>query len=99
MSVADRRGLTSELRERPEIGRVGAQDMNRIRNAFLDALVAEPFDPSALDRIFAAERQRGVQAMQIGQDLLLRRIASMSPQQRQQFARRLSHEWSGQDDD
>ena len=99
MSIEDRRGLAGELRERPEIGRAGAQDMKRIRNAFLDALIAEPFDPLALDRIFAAERQRGVQAMQIGQDLLSRRIASMNLEQRQNFARRLSRQWSGEDDD
>lgn len=99
MSIEDRRGLAGELRERPEVGRSGAQEMTRIRSAFLETLVAEPFDPLALDRIFAAERQRGVQAMQVGQDLLLQRIALMSPQQRQQFARRLSRQWSGHDDD
>jgi uncharacterized membrane protein len=99
MSIEDRRGLAGELRERPEIGRAGAQDMKRIRSAFLEALIAEPFDPAALDRIFADERQRGVQAMQIGQDLLSRRIAAMSLEQRQNFARRLSRQWNGEDDD
>ncbi len=73
--------------------------MSRIRAAFLDALVAEPFDPAALGRIFAKERERGVQVMQVGQDLLLRRIASMSLEQRQIFARRLSRQWDGHDDD
>jgi uncharacterized membrane protein len=99
MSIEDRRGLAGELRDRPEIGRTGAQDMSRIRAAFLDALVAEPFDPAALGRIFAKERERGVQVMQVGQDLLLRRIASMSLEQRQIFARRLSRQWDGHDDD
>jgi len=37
--------------------------------------------------------------MQIGQDALLRRIGSMNPQQRQDFARRLAREWSTRDDD
>jgi len=99
MSIGERRGLSRELRERPEIGREGIQELGRIQQAFIDALSAEPFDPSALARIFEAERQRGVKVMQIGQDALLRRIGSMNPQQRQDFARRLAREWSTRDDD
>lgn len=99
MSIDDRRGLTRELWERPEIGRVGAQELGRIQQAFINALVAEPFDPAALEKIFSVERQRGVQVMQIGQDALVRRISAMSPQQRLTFARRLSREWSDNDDD
>lgn len=57
--------------------------------AVVAALRAEPFDPAALSTIMAAQQQRLVGQLQLGQDLLRDLLVAMTPEARLAFADRL----------
>ena len=57
---------------------------------FRAALLAEPFDRAALERVLARQADMLARRMSLGRKVLVDRIAEMTPEQRRAFARRLS---------
>lgn len=57
--------------------------------AMLKVLRSEPFEPTALSAIMQQQQARLDESAAAGRDLLVERIASMSPAQRQAFANKL----------
>lgn len=55
----------------------------------LAVLRADPFDPAALDRALAGQRDRVMERVQLGQTLLRERLAAMTAAERAAFADRL----------
>lgn len=65
--------------------------MQEERQALAVLLRAETFDRAEVQRLFEAQRQRADQGFQMGQALLLDRIAAMTPEDRTAFAERLEN--------
>ncbi len=89
LSPDDRAALRSSFLKRlPEM-----RDMRRMMRADMDALLtalrAEPFDADALKTALAQFSARGQARLELGQQLIVERIATMSDQQRTMFADRL----------
>lgn len=85
----DREGLRRDfIRQAPDM-----RDMRRqMREDFatvLAALRAEPFDAEALRDVVANQGERMAARLALGQDLILARIAAMTPAERAAFADRL----------
>ncbi|MCB2094188.1 MAG: periplasmic heavy metal sensor [Rhodobacteraceae bacterium] len=66
------------------------QDMRRDMNALIAALRAEPWDKDAAGAILAGQSHRMTEWMDIGREVLLERIAAMTPDERAAFADRLA---------
>lgn len=89
LSPEDRAALRRDfIRQAPDM-----RDMRRqMREDFatvLAALRAEPFDPDALRGVVANQGNRMAARLELGQDLMLARIAAMTPAERAAFADRL----------
>jgi uncharacterized membrane protein len=89
LSDEDRTALRrSFLREVPDF-----RDMRRtMRTDLVDMLAvlrAEPFDPAALESVFARQNARMSERLALGQRLLFDRVAAMTPAARAAFADRL----------
>lgn len=80
-AIRERLGNHHNLRQR--------NDRDLAINAFLAALKTEPFDPAAIEALFAEQRELATSGMAAGQDALLERLMQMAPEQRAQFAQRL----------
>lgn len=89
LSRDDRRAIWREMRAMQAEGRPTRADIRADFDAVVQALRAEPFDPAAVEIIVERQFQAGLERQQIGQDLLLRRIAQMSRAERAAFAERL----------
>ena len=57
--------------------------------AILTSLLADPFDPSALDAAFAAQNLRASENLRVAQTALREFLVGMTPQDRIAFANRL----------
>lgn len=53
------------------------------------ALTADPFDEAGVRAVLADIRQRTLKRMEIGENLMLERLATMAPKQRERFVERL----------
>ncbi|MEY4871132.1 MAG: hypothetical protein RLZZ563_462 [Pseudomonadota bacterium] len=89
LTPEDRDALRRDfLRQAPDL-----RDMRRqMRDDFatlLEALRAEPFDVEALRGVVANQGDRMAARLELGQDLMLARIAAMTPAERAAFADRL----------
>lgn len=60
------------------------------RAALLEALRAQPFDPLAVEAVFAGQRDRQAEHQHLARRLLVERIAAMSPEARAAYADRLA---------
>lgn len=89
LSREDRRAIWREMRAMHAEGRPTRADIRADFDAVVLALRAEPFDPSAVQVIVERQFQAGLERQQIGQELLLQRIARMEPAARAAFADRL----------
>lgn len=89
LSDADRRAL----REAFAAARPGLRDIRREWRAEMQGLVtalrAEPYDPEAARTILAAQQERNRERLELGQRLLIDRLAAMAPEDRHAFADRL----------
>lgn len=89
LSPADRVALIDAFRRTGGGPREMRQAMRADFAAFVRVLRREPFDPAALDAAAAALKSRGAQRLELGQRLMMERIAQMSPEARMAFADRL----------
>lgn len=55
-------------------------------DAFLAALRADPFDAEEVARLLGDQRQAAVRRQELGEELLLRRLVSMSAEERAKYA-------------
>lgn len=89
LSGADRDALRQAFLARMPDMRDMRRQMRADFAALLDALRAEPFDAAALRAAMEAQSARMGERLQVGQDLLLERLAAMTPEARAAFADRL----------
>ncbi|MDX5383634.1 MAG: periplasmic heavy metal sensor [Rhodobacterales bacterium] len=89
LSREDRRAIWREMRAMQAEGRPMRGDIRADFDAVVQALRAEPYDPSAVRDIVERQFQAGLERQKIGQDLLLQRIAGMDAAARAAFADRL----------
>jgi uncharacterized membrane protein len=92
LSRQDRRMMGDVFRKDPEVReRLGQRrgEMRRIGFEIAGVLRTDPFDPLALEALFAKQAQLGVDLQQIGRGALLDRITAMTPEDRLDFADRL----------
>jgi len=66
------------------------QEMRGDFARLLAALKADPFDPAALQAVLSQMQARTEKRMEMGQSLMLARVAAMTPEQRVALAERLS---------
>lgn len=89
LSPDDRAAMRREFVARmPEMG----EARRAMRAEFRDLLAllrAEPFDPEAMRQVMTGQRARMQERVDLGQELLLQRLESMTPDARQAFADRL----------
>jgi len=67
--------------------------MHKLMRADFDRLLtvlrSEPYDAAAAAEVIAAQRERARNGFELGQDLLLERLATLRPEERLAFADRL----------
>jgi len=90
LSREDRRAIWQQMRalhgeRRPDRASIRAEFA-----AVVQALRADPYDPGLVRDIVERQFEAGIAWQQVGQALLLERIAAMSPAERAAFADRLS---------
>ncbi|EAQ01925.1 hypothetical protein OB2597_00870 [Pseudooceanicola batsensis HTCC2597] len=85
----DRRAIGKALRREYREARPSRSEIaGQYRNA-IAALRADPYDPEQLETVFENQLDAARERMEIGQRLLLERIAAMDPTERRAFADRL----------
>jgi len=95
LSGEDRRALRRAFIERaPDFGDLRKQ-MRADFDRLLTVLRTEPYDAAAAAEVVQAQRERARQGFELGQDLLLERLAAMRPEERVAFAARLEKALSG----
>lgn len=85
----DRHKLRDEARARSGSFRESREALRARFAAMLAALKAEPFDAGALRDIARQQREAGMRWQALGDDILMARIAAMSPAERAAYADRL----------
>ncbi len=85
----DHRALRQEFMARAPDMREMRRSQRAAMRDLLSALRAEPFDPAALEMAMAAAASRMGDRLRIGQEILVRHLAAMSPADRAAFADRL----------
>lgn len=82
----ERRALIGDvLRNRKEI-RETRESLRQRFQAFLTALRTEPFDSDEIARLMAEQRQVAVSRQEIGETLLMKRLQTMTIEQRRAYA-------------
>ena len=89
LSREDRDALRRDFVARSGGFRDMRAEMRSDFDALLGALRAEPFDIDAARAVLAGQQARMQARLELGQELLLERVAAMSPQARAEFADRL----------
>lgn len=82
----ERRALVRDVvanRDRVRESRVSLQ---RRLDAFLAALRSEPFDRDQVARLMTDQRQAAIRRQELGEELLLNRLAAMSAEERAAYA-------------
>ena len=90
MERGDRAALRDRMRGHLDMHATDRRDRAAATAEFLTALRADPFDPAVIESLFQSERDRAAGIMAEGQEAILERIKTMSPEQRRAFADRLT---------
>lgn len=85
----DRRAIWRQMREMRGDGAPGRAEMQASYDAVVAVLRREPFDAVALRDLVERQFAAGIARQQMGQDLLLARIETMTAAERAAFADRL----------
>ena len=85
----DRRAIWLQMREMRGNGMPGRSEIRATYDAVVQVLRTEPFDAAALRSLVGQQFAAGIARQQIGQDLLLARIETMTAAERAAFADRL----------
>lgn len=89
MPQAHQHELRETLRERRDDLRPNRQELKNLRDRFIVALRAEPFDINAVNLVFADQRRMLEVLTEAGHDAVIEQIGKMTPQDREQFIQRL----------
>lgn len=84
-----RRALMHDVIEEREHIRDSRDGLRARFDAFLSALRADPYDPEVVRDLLAEQRGAAQGRQEIGETLLLKRLAAMEPQDRAAYADRL----------
>ena len=77
--------------ERGRISESRAALRERVQ-AFLAALRSDPFEPQGVMRLLEEQRQVGITRQEFGEELLIRRLTEMTPEERSGYADRLERQ-------
>ncbi|SEQ27638.1 periplasmic heavy metal sensor [Thalassovita taeanensis] len=105
LSRADRREIIYALRSEYREGRPSREQIRDEFNAVIAALRAVPYDPGRVAAIVERQMAVGMDRQELGQRLLLERLAAMNDAERAGFADRLAEalehrsEWGRHSDD
>lgn len=86
LSDVDKRAIGQSARQAAGPLRDSRKALRRQSQEFIAALRADPFDPSAIANLLAAQRQQVSGLQTQGQKLLLERIEAMTPEERSAYA-------------
>ena len=89
LTDSDRRALAKTLFAKAPGMRDARKAMEADISAILSTLLADPFDPLALDAAFAAQNLRASENLRVAQTALREFLVGMTPQDRIDFANRL----------
>lgn len=89
LSQKDRREIGDALRREYRQNRPTREEIQSQYRGIIAALRADPFDPAAVAEGFARQRQATQSRIEIGHDLLLQHLTTMSAADRKAFADRL----------
>lgn len=95
LDEADRRAIRADLHERDAIPRPSRHDRETAFANLVAALRQDPFEPAPLSSLLDGLRARAEAAQAAGQEALIARIVTMTPQDRSGFADRLEAELGG----
>ncbi|OWU82891.1 hypothetical protein ATO6_21555 [Oceanicola sp. 22II-s10i] len=85
----DKRAIWQELRAAYREGRPSRDEMRAEFATVVQALRADPYDPTVVEDSLNRQYQMAVERQRLGQDLLMKRLREMSPDERRAFADRL----------
>lgn len=86
LARSDRQALSAAIRAESGSLRENRAALRAQFEAILGALRADPFDAEAFNTLVVDQRSRVSERVQIGQDLLLKQIAQMTPDDRAAYA-------------
>jgi uncharacterized membrane protein len=86
----DRRTLGRELQANRTALRENRDALRARLDTLLAALRADPFDPDAVRQVLAEQRSTALERQDIGEELLIARLAAMTPKARRDYADRLN---------
>jgi uncharacterized membrane protein len=86
----DRRALARELQSNRTALRDNREALRARFDTLLAALRADPFDPEAVRQVLADQRNTASARQDIGEELLIARLAAMTPDARRAYADRLN---------
>ena len=89
MPPTHQRELRKGLRDHRDDLRPDREELRNLRDRFVDALRAEPFDIDAVNAVFAEQRVMLSNITAAGHDSVIEQIEKMSPQDREKYIRRL----------
>jgi len=89
MPAAHQRELREQLRARRGDLRPDQEELRHLRDRFILALRAEPFDIEAVNHVFADQRSMLSNLTATGHDSVIEQIGKMSPRDRERYIRRL----------
>jgi hypothetical protein len=92
LTPPDRLAIAAEVRGRSEFRPLAPSERRRAMAETLAALRAQPFDPDALSAVLAAQRAAGTEALEIAQEVLVKRVSEMTAAERAALADRLETE-------
>jgi len=89
LKPADRRAIGLALRRAYRADSVGRTSLRQDFGPVIAALQTEPFNPELVEKTLSILRISGVERMQFGQRLLVKRLSEMSIEERRAFTDRL----------
>ena len=89
MPATHQRELREELRDRRGDLRPDREELRHLRDRFVVALRAEPFDIDAVNEVFADQRDMLSKLTAAGHDSVIEQIEKMSLRDREMYIRRL----------
>lgn len=89
MPPEHQRELRQNLRERRSDLRPDREELRNLRDRFIVALRAEPFDIDAVNAVFADQRAMLSKLTAAGHTSVIEQIEKMSPRDRERYIRRL----------
>ncbi len=89
LSPKDRRDLGRLVAERKPFLQENRRDIRTQYIALIEALRTEPFDPEIIDKILSEQRVSLLARQDVDKDVLLRRLAEMTVEERATYTKRL----------